>query len=374
MSNLLIPSRDVDILAAAEAWVQLNQNDFIFPKLPMGLFLVRQGFSGKTTLHVPKLDTFLRSKAVQPWVPGQSKRDSRQVQTDDFDFYLAGYDALPTSIELGTSTEDRLAFLRTQAIPGMLSECWQAVDAAIVALCSNTSLWGAAKAFSGTAPLDSPAVQATQSPIADINRNLRKQRVYRSAGKRFLVAIMDSHVAEVLSSHPDYTGAGYRDGSTAIGGYAQAPVVPEGEPGPGQMSGYDAFAEVFRRVHRLDYVIIGKGITNDAQDGLTPDIQTISNGLLWHGILCAPGAYDCSNPMVPPAVDGAFLLGMRAVRNGANVPGGRYDSGFFVRSTVEQRLQVEAFDAEVTYGVNAIRTGDSWGCFYDSADIFGTLP
>jgi hypothetical protein len=352
-TNLTIATLDMDLKTLGDAWIEDNRSKFIFPRLPIARTLSRvDGFSGIATFEKPKLSTF-RQKGLGYWQPGQTKRDSRNIEKDTFTLRTFGRDVQPVTMPIGMSAASRLRRLEAQVVPGLLGELYLNLDYDLAAFLSATANFGSAKSFTTSAScgLDKVSDHANQSPINDIEINLQSLRKYRapSMGWR-LVCIMDSLVEGVLRRHPDYTGQAYR-AAAAVAGSGSQPILSS-----------DGFAEVFKAVHNLDDVLVSSSALNTAAPGASATIIETSNGLLWFGVIDAGREFDLATPLSEDFPDGAFALTM------AGQPE--------VRENRDERLKIIHFDAEADYGYSAIR-GSSFGHFYTQSGtggIFTTLP
>lgn len=347
-----IQTLDLDMKTLGDAWIEANLNSFIWPRLPIARTLSRaDGFTGAATFSKPKLSTF-RQKGLGYWQPGQTKRDSRNIDKDDFTLRTFGRDAQPITMPIATQGASRLRRLQAQIVPGLLGELYLNMDYDLAAfLGSSSNFTNKSFTTSASCGLDKPSDHANQSPINDIETNLNPLRKHRapSLGWR-LVCVMDSLVEGVLRRHPDYTGQAYR---------AAAAVAGAGSPA--MLSSSD-FAQIFKSVHNLDDVLVSSSALNTAAPGASESIVQTSNGLLWFGIIDAARDFDAASPMSEDYPDGAFALTMA----------GQPD----VRETPNERLKVIHFDAEVDYGYSAIR-GSTFGHYYTQSGtggIFTTLP
>jgi hypothetical protein len=354
-TNQTIATLDMDLKVLGDAWIETNLNNFIWPRLPVARSLTRaEGYTGASTFKKPKLGTF-RQKGLGYWEPGQSKRDSRNIESDSFTLRTFGRDTQPVTLAISAApgSASRLKRLESQVVPGMLGELWLNIEYDLAEFLTTTANFGAAKSFTnGGGALDAVADQAAQGPLADIETQLANLRKYRSPSMGWrLVCIMDSLVASVLRRHPDYTGQAYRDGSSAVGASGGAAMLSR-----------SVFEEVFKGLHDLDDVLISASALNTANAGLTETIYQTANGLLWFGIVAPAREYDLTTPTSEDYPDGAFCLAM----------GGQPE----IRETLDERLKVRHFDGEADFGWNVIR-GSSFGFFFDpsgAGGIFTTLP
>lgn len=350
-TNQTIITLDMDLKTLGDAWIESNLSKFIWPRLPIARTLSRDdGWTGAAPFSKPKLETF-RQKGLGYWESGQSKRDSRDIQKDDFTLRTFGRDTQPVTLPLNMSAGSRLRRLESQVVPGMLGEIYLNMDYDLARFLGASPFTEKTFTTSASKGLDAVADHANQSPINDIETNLNPLRKWRapSMGWR-LVCIMDSLVEGVLRRHPDYTGQAYR-GAAVVAGAGSQPILTS-----------SVFAEIFKNVHNLDEVLISDSALNTAAPGAAAEIVQTSNGLLWFGVIDASRDFDLQTPNSEDFPDGAFALTMAANPE--------------IRETVDDRLKVRYMDGEVSYGYSAIR-GATFGHYYKQAGtggIFTTLP
>lgn len=350
-----VSTLDVDLKSAGDAWIQSNSDRFLWPRLPTALTLtVNSGFSGRVNYRRPPLDQFMLKGELGYWRFGQDKRESRGLSDEEASFSVVGRDVTPISRPMNRSRGHRLADIERNIVPGMLSEFWQGLDKAVVTALTSTASFGSAKTFTGSAALDNVADHANQAPIADIMEDLRPLRKYAARPGSQLWCVLDEHVADVLAQHPDFTGAGYRDGSTAIAGNGVGPIIS-----------HDALAQMIKLRLRVDEVHIMRAVSDTVVRGQSSALKNVFNGVLWFGVV-HPGSSDLRDPNSTDTPEGAIVLGIGEAENGAGGPS--------VRVTPDERRLVEHFDAEMSFGVFSPR---GFGLFYTSTGsggIFTTLP
>lgn len=346
---------DLEIKGAGDAWIQKQAEQFFWTKLPQALTrTVNTGFSGVTTYRRPPLDQFMLKGGLGYWRFGQDKREARGLSDEGASFTVYGRDATPIARPLNRPQGHRVRDIDQNIVPGLLSEFWQGIEKEVAAALTNTSTFGSAKTFTGSAALDAPSDHAAQQPIADIMEDLRPYRKYATRTGARLWCVLDEHVADVLAQHPDFTGAGYRDGSTAIAGNGVTPIVS-----------HDVLAEVIKQKLRVDDVFIMRTVSDTVARGQSSALKNSFNGVLFFGVF-HPGSYDLRDPNSVDTPEGALVLGVGEADSGI--------SGPTVRSTVNERLLTETFDAEMTFGLFSPR---SFGFFYaptGAGGIFTTLP
>lgn len=358
MTTLLtVASVDTDIKSVGEAWIQKNEGGYLFPKLPVAMVkTVRSGFTGVVNYRLAPLDTFMMKGKLGKWRPGQDKRPARGFSEEAKSFQVEGRDLEPISRDLDSSGH-RMAFLENQVVEGMLSMFMQGVDNELNDYLTNTSNFGSARTFTGSAALDDPSDHAAQQPLADILEDLRPLRKYATRPGYRLVMLVDEFVAEVLCQHPDFTGGPYRDGSSAVNGIGRAAILTQQE-----------LINILQSKLRVDEVIIASGVTDTVERGQTSALRNIHNGLLWFGVVAANRSYDLRSQDSTDAPDGALVVGVGEAEG--DTPGPQ------VRATEDKRKLVEFFDAEMTFGFYTPR-GSTMGFFYTSSGaggVFTTLP
>jgi len=336
------PTADTVINTVGKAWVQDNQSKFLWPRLPLcRVNSFRGGWSGATTIKLPKLETFLNSQ-MQPWLPGQPRPQARETSTSDFTIRGRGHAPIPVAFPDGLTGPQRLLWYN-QRMPGILSEMWIGMDKALATFLTSTANFGAAKTFTG-GPLQNPTLWATQNPINDLLTQTQAIRVYKDSTRFKFVAILDRFVTDVLRQHPSITGAAYTDGATAVSGAGVSAAVDDA-----------ALISKLRSLVGFEEIYIGESSANVAVPGATADIESTTNGLLWTGLVTRQQEADLRDPMLEDFPDGAFTLAIGRVPT--------------VEENVAKREAVLFVDGSVEYAWNKIR-GETFGCFWDSTTIF----
>ena len=260
---LQITTADVDFTAVGEAWNQANLSNFIFRQIPEVKALgFEDGYSGLTSYDLVDLSYALNQGGGSPlWKPGTNPGSAETIPTTAVSFRLVGKRS-PVKTRNLASKKNRLADLR-KPWETLLSNIATGVEYDLSAFLRNTSVFGAAKTFTGSAL--SVIDVANQNPIGDIETALNGSvRLTAYGTGRFkTVAIMDTITLDVLRRRPEYTGAG--EGSNSAG------ALPE-----------DAFISRFKATHRIQDVMVIRTAINSAADGVAKTVNA-HTPILWIG-------------------------------------------------------------------------------------------
>ena len=317
------------LFRVGESWVQDNKDGFLHTKFPQVNANGRTGGkSGVVTFNLPVLDQFmLKTGDMAAWNNGQVKRAARGLESLPGQFDVFQRDIIPISrdLRLSPSSDEVYEDLKSNIIPGQLSLLFQGLDAELSVNLTSTAIHGATVGFTnGGSALDVAADYANQQPDIDIQNTLQPMRIFQKNSSRFkIVCVIGLHVADILSRHPVYTGAGT---GSAIASKIDLPV----------------FLERFKQIHRLDEVLVDYQITDTVRRGQASALKLQVNTTLGFYVVDARAtAFDATNANSTLIPDGMVAVGM----------GGKPT----VRQNSDERLLVTYFDAESTHGIYSPR-------------------
>lgn len=335
---LRITTADVDFTAVGEAWNQANLDNFAFRKIPMVEALgFEDGYSGLTTYDLVDLGYALNQGGGSAlWKPGTDPGAAEDIPTSEVSFRLVGKRS-PLKTRNLASKRNRLADLR-KPWDSLLSNIATGVEYDFNAFLRNTSVFGSAQTFTGSAL--STIDVANQNPIGDIESALNGSvRLTAFGTGRFMTtAIMDTKTLDVLRRRPEYTGAG--EGSNSSGAMPQ-----------------DAFIDRFKATHRIEEVIVIATAINGAAQGASKAVAA-HTPVLWIGNidrLAFGASLAGGNRDVDASPDGALCLAMDAY-------------GFIHRYSEDGLLGLEKHMVTAEYAFYSPR-GSSMAVFWTGADI-----
>jgi len=335
----------IELERIGESWVQ-NEQSFLHSQAPSGYVLDSRSQSKTTTYNLPALDnTLVNGENLVHWEPGGDTGTAKPIKytaktITPKGFRVPRYDQrdLPAP---GAPMNRLIRDLEGNIVPMQLSIAHGGVDRAIVTLLQS-SAFGSAKVFTnGGSALDAPADYANQRPDLDINANLRALTKWQSLGMS-LECWTTTNVLQVLARHPVYTGAGT--------GSARPTSTP-----------VDEFAELFRRLHALDRIIVCDSIGNTAKPGQTASVRRLANTLLWFGLVDRR-PWDLTSLESSDAPDGAIQVA--------------WGSKPYVHSWSPEGSEVERFQGRCGFEVFSPR-GEDFGHYYTATGaggIFTTAP
>lgn len=334
----------VDLTSIGRSWVQSNKGRFLWSKLPTCMAKGYREGRTSTTYQLPKLDnTLAKGVGMSDWQPGDAQTTERKLGSIDATFTPRGKQTQVISRPTKRNGRHILLDLENNIVPIQLGLTYQQIEAEVVALMANASVYGTAKTFGGTGALDTFA--ADQTPDYDINENLMPMVKWRALGLS-LECVMSTHVMTVLARHPVYTGAGT--------GSAIAATLPR-----------DEFEKRFRAAHpQLDALHIVDTVIDTARAGQTSAPRINGNTLLWFGLIDRRGSYDLREDGSQDAPDGALMIAMSREPEVATweAPGS----------------EVESFAGRAEYAIFFPRSADAsaadFAHFYGASEIFTSNP
>lgn len=334
----------IDLESIGKSWVQSNRGRFLFAGLPKCLALGFAEGRTTTTYKLPKLDnTLAKGVGMVDWQPGDAPTTERELGSIDATFTPRYKRTQRINRPTKRNARHVLNDLENNIVPIQMGLAYQQIEAEVVALLANASVYGTAKTFGGTGALDTFA--SDQTPDYDINENLMPMVKWRGLGLS-LECVMSTHVMTVLARHPVYSGAGT--------GSAIAATLPR-----------DEFERRFRAAHpQVDALHIVDTVIDTARAGQTSAPRINGNTLLWFGLLDRRGSYDLREDGSQDAPDGALMIAMSREPEVAvwETPGS----------------EVESFAGQAEYAIYFPRASDAsasdFAHFYGASEIFTTNP
>lgn len=335
-----------DLAQVGESWTQKNRAMFAIARLPIAKCRDYRAGIKSTTYHLPALDNaMLDAEGLSDWEAGDAPPTARKLGEVPKTIHCVGKSSKLVSRPMNRTGKHVYADLESNIVNVALTELYQGIDRAVYTAMTNTSLWGSAKAWTnGGSALEVKSDHSNQSPIKDIETQIRALRPFKMGAVGSLECHLDANVADVLASHLDYVGAGI--GSATAGRLAR-----------------EAFIEKFRALHGFDAVYVYDNSYNSAMSGQAVALKSTMNGLFFIGIFDRRRAeFDLSYEGSPDQPDGALCVGL-----------GREPE---VVSWQDQGAECEYFAGRTAFEVFSPR-GSSFGCFFQAAGaggIFTSLP
>lgn len=329
-----------DLRVVQESWIQEVGPNFGWTHLPLVRCLdARHGY-GTVSYRLPAIDNMLRKTgAVTRWEPGDALPQTSQLREGTVTFESLGHAGRLFDKPIVSSEDSRrLRFLDYQRGFGQTSlvELASAIEVGFASLLQNTTVFGTQVGFSGTntSGLNVSSDHVNQNPIGDIQTALQPLRWLQDIGAMKLCFFMNPHVADVLSRHPSYTGAGHA--SVNLNAGMPSAIVR------------DAFLTIFKSIHRVDDVILVKAVGDTVVEGQTSDpnyIHTSSTlGPVFSALLMDPrsASWDLRPDQLQSGPDGAIALAYAAHEVSNWVIG--------TRAWIEEGLKVERYRGEGSWG------------------------
>ena len=288
----------VDINVVGNSWTQTNRSRFLMDSVPMARVLDRRNGRSTTTYEIPDLDNALTKGNLLDWEPGQSLPVTKTIGSSDVTVTPRGRSTRLLSDVTKRQGVHRFRDLENNKVPMLLSEAYQGIDKELFTFLTSAG-FGSAKTFTqssgatAAAPLEDYNAETTAAqPDKDINENLRALRVYAGMQGMQLECWMDKVVAQVLSRHGAYTGAGT--------GSAIASQLLE-----------DEFLRRFQAIHSLGAVKILDVSADSVRPGQPSSPALIHSGLLWFGLVDRrSSSFDLTSEQSGDSPDGAICLAM----------------------------------------------------------------
>jgi hypothetical protein len=335
-----------DLAQVGESWTQKNRENFAIARIPIAKCRDYRTGIKSTTYHLPALsNALLSAEGLADWEPGQSLPRATKLDEVPKVIYCRGKSTDAEPRPMNRNGRHAYADLENNIVNRKLSLLYQGIDRAVYTAMTDTGTWGSAKAWTnGGSALEVKSDHSNQSPIRDIEAQLRALRKYKMGDQGRLECHLDANVAAVLASHLDYVGAGI---GSAI---------------PGKLA-TSAFVEQFQRLHGFDSVHVYENCYNGAAAGQSEAPSFTMNGLFFIGIFDRRSAeFDLSFEGSPEQPDGCLCIGL-----------GREPE---VVSWTDVGEECEYFVGRTAYDVFSPR-GSTHGCFFQAAGaggVFTTLP
>lgn len=334
---------DYDLLSAGQAWLQDNEDKYIYTRLPRLIVnRIDDDYTGVTTYPLIKLNTGMpEGGGLAEIAPGVSVGDGEGIDTDTVTVTVRQVTTKPLVRNMGSKRPRVADMAERQRIA--LARLFNGVGKKLAEFLQNTTAHGSARTFAGNALSDLTDI-ANQAPHLDIEVDLNDIRQYQGGGL-LLICIMDTKAMDVLRTRPEYTGAGVGSNSASL--------MPEAD-----------FLARFKSAHRLDDVWVLDARGNIAAYGATKTITHYAGtagigGLLWFGLIDGRGgSFDLTVGAGDPQTncDGALAFA---------APEGDYDS--WVSPNYDTRQEILYCTRDV--GFVAPRSGGTMSFFYTPAEV-----
>lgn len=334
---LSIATTDVDLLSVGHAWLQKNESQFAFSKIPLVTVAGKEeGLSGITTYDLVDLGFALNRGGGSAWWDfGIDPGSGEKIPTSEITIRLSGKRS--GVLDVPIKRNGNIFADQKNPLPTRLSQLMYGLEYDLVQHLTNTNIWGSAKTFSGTAL--NTKDYSNQKPIDDIDGAISEFKHFKDGVRFKMFAIMDPDTLDILARRPEYHGAG------------------EGSNKQGKLDESDILG-VFRRTHRLDEIIVTNGAYNNAADGAAKTVARQIN-FLWIGIvdMAADGLDLTSGGFNDPRdnPDGALFMQ-------------RAPSGIVHRYDTFPLLGTERHMVTCHYGFTSPRAS-SMGCFWTGSEI-----
>lgn len=291
------PVSPVTLQAVGRSWTQANSDRFGWSEIPRVRCLDRRSGRTSTTYEIPDLDNALDNlHGLRDWEPGQALPVERGLGATPVTFTPRGVTTRIIARPTGRDLRQVFRDLDNNIVPILLTELYGGVDRELAATLSNAANWLGGVVADFTDGVGGIALQAVDDfggdaiqPDEDMMVALRPLRKFQGLNGMSLECITNSHVLDVFSRHPTFTGAGV--GSTI------ASRIPT-----------DVFIERFMAVLRLDRLHVMDGVVDLNPAGLAPDPNYLANGLCWFGLLDRRGEMDLRSDGSMDAPDGALYF------------------------------------------------------------------
>jgi hypothetical protein len=260
-----------DLLVVAEAWLTNEGARYGYRSLPRARALWAPTGHGAFSYQLPRLEDALgRVGGVTQWTPGDELPPRRKVAGATVTGQLVGHSTEALGFAMvgqGDRGLSNFEFFERDAGPTAAREIAGAIDADLVGVLQNTTIFGTVNEWTGTnaAGLDDPADWINQTPSVDIDNTLRPMRKLQVRGQMGLFLLTDPRNMDVFARHPAYTGAGL----PGVNPNAGQPTIPADR---------DAFLSAFARTHRLDGVIELDALQQVTAAGQTATLDYIAEG------------------------------------------------------------------------------------------------
>ena len=343
------PISNATLTSVGQSWIQTNGSVYGITKVPVCRALDRRSGRLSTTYELPALDNSLNNaNGLLDWEPGQALPVERGLASSSVTFTPRGVTTPILARPVGRDLRQTFRDLEVNIVPVVMTELMGGMERDLYSFLSTAGNWGGAQGFSNgaggaaTSAVDQFGGDAVQ-PDQDINVALRPLRKYQSLNGMALECYTNSHVLDVLSRHPAYTGAGT--------GSAIASKLP-----------MDAFVERFMAVHRLNALHVMDSVVDTTAAGIASDPNFAANGLLWFGLIDRRGEMDLRTDGSLDAPDGALICAS-----------GREAE---VASWITPGMETESFAGRASYQIFSPRGADFGVLMKPSGvdGIFATLP
>jgi len=295
------PVSAVTLQAVGQSWTQASTDKFGFTEMPNVSCLDRRSGRTSTTYEIPNLDNALdKLSGLRDWEPGQALPVERTLGATPITFQPRGVSTRIISRATGRNIRTVFRDLETNIVPILLTELYGGIDRELATILATAANWTAGGAPGVVANFtDGAGAVAANSvdefggdvvqPDEDMMVALRPLRKFQGLRGMSLECVTNSHVLDVFSRSPTFTGAGAGSGI--------ASRIPT-----------EVFIERFMAVLRLDRLHIMDGVVDENPAGLVSDPNYLANGLCWFGLLDRRGQMDLRNDGSMDAPDGALYF------------------------------------------------------------------
>lgn len=345
---------NADFRAAGESWIQNNESNYVWPKIPWVLTNgPRNGWGRDTTYRLPVFEQFMGTSAQgNNYEPGATLPGTRDLKDAPVTISHQGKATDGLSIPIARDGKvDRMADAE-MATEGLMAEAYLMREVGLVSHLLTAGIGaGNALSFSGTDPLLVPDSDGTRNIIGDIIEALDPQNSIRMMGLK-LVCFTNRRMLDILRRQPDFHGAG-ANGSGGGSGAGKAGLAEANRL---------RFIDAFQSQFDLDEVHVFNVAVNGAAKGAAASVGAVNGNapfLAFRLVDDRRNRIDMTGSMPDPkrAPDGGLVGNCEVWRP------------FITRETSENKETTtyygkDGFGYEIPRADATLNGGVNFGCFF----------